>query len=189
MHARQSADQAVLGWHWTLPDHWAEPGARRHGPSVAAALTGGRGWWTRCEASSASPTRPTPAARHPWTSAGKGSFSAQIETPPEKFDAFRQILRSQLRDLAAEPVSADELQRARQPIVEERRKAMENNGHWAFWLAQLTRNSRAKAAMVGEADRVQAVTAEQVEAFFRDRVAKRQPVEVVVRAKDLANSK
>lgn len=180
-------DQAALGWHWSMPDYWAEPALAATGRVAAAVLQARLVETVRSQLGIT--YSPSAGSNASVDIAGQGSFSAQIETPPEKFDAFRQILQSQLRELAAKPVTADELQRARQPIVEERRKAMENNGHWSFWLAQLTRNPRAKTAMLGEADRVQAVTAEQVQAFFRDRVAKRQPVEVVARAKEGADAK
>jgi zinc protease len=106
-----------------------------------------------------------------------------LETPQDKFEAFRVELRAQLRDLADKPVSADELQRAKQPAIERSTKATQYNGHWGYWLPRILTDARMKGAMLGETDAIRAVTAEQVQAFFRDHILPRAPVEVVSRAR------
>ena len=108
--------------------------------------------------------------------------AAQIETPPDKFDAFRELLRAQLRELAGQAVSADELQRAKQPLVEESLKAPESQAHWLMWLARIQANPLMKAQLQAETGGLQAVTAESVQAYFRDHILPRPPIEVVARA-------
>ncbi|MGQ3053713.1 MAG: M16 family metallopeptidase [Roseateles sp.] len=174
------ADQAMLGWHWAMPDQWADVALSNTGRVAAMLLQ------TRLVDIVREKLGMTYAPRASGGGSldvpGQGRFSAEIETPPEKFDAFREVLRAQLQDLAARPVSADELQRAKQPMVEASRKAPEHNGHWAYWLQRILIEPRMKAMQQNETARLEAVTAEQVQAFFRDRIAKREPIEVVARA-------
>ena len=68
-------------------------------------------------------------------------------------------------------------------MVEGRRKAPEYNGHWAFWLPRILDEPRMKGAMLGEGAGLEAVTAEQVQAYFRDHIVGRLPVEVVSKAR------
>ncbi len=178
---RGRADQALLGWHWPMPDQQADPALSSTG-RVAAAILQARLIDTVREKLGITYS-PSASGGGSIDIPGQGSFAAQIETPPEKFEAFREVLRAQLKALATQPVSADELQRARQPMVEGRRKAPEYNGHWAFWLPRILDEPRMKAAMLAEGPGLEAVTAEQVQAYFRDHIAGRAPVEVVSKAR------
>jgi zinc protease len=178
---RGRADQAILGWHWPMPDRWADP-ALTDASRVAAAVLESRLVDTVREKLGITYS-PSASAGGSLEVPGHGSFSVQIETPPDKFDQFRNLLRAQLQDLAAKPVSADELQRARQPLVETSIKRPETNGHWAYWLPQILRDPRMKEAMLGETDRLKAVTSEQVQRVVRDHLVARPPIEVVARAK------
>jgi len=174
------ADQGMLGWHWSMPDQWADVGLSNTG-RVAAALLQTRLVDVVREKLGITYS-PSAGGGGSLDVAGQGSFFAQIETPPEKFEAFREALRAQLKDLAAQPVNADELQRAKQPLVEQSRKAPEYNDHWAFWLPRILAEPRMKAMKLSETANLEAVTAEHVQAFFRDRIGGRQPIEVVARA-------
>jgi len=177
---RGRADQAQLGWYWAMPDQWADPALSYTG-RVAGAILQTRLVDTVREKLGITYS-PNAGGGGNVDVPGMGGFSAQLETPPEKFEAFREVLRAQLKTLAAAPVSADELQRAKQPMVEGRRKAPEYNGHWAYWLPRILDEARMKEAMLGEGPGLEAVTAEQVQAFFRDHIARREPIEVVSRA-------
>ena len=181
------ADQAVIGWHWAMPDHWADPMLAVTGKVAAAVLQARLVDTVRSQLGiTYSPNASSAASIDV---AGMGSFSAQLETPPEKFEAFRQLLKTQLSELAAQPVSADELLRARQPLIEKRRKAEETNGHWSYWLAKLAREPRARGVMLAEVEQLQGVTADGVHAFFRDRIGSRAPIEVVAKAKGDSGAK
>ncbi|WP_326535952.1 M16 family metallopeptidase [Pseudorhodoferax sp.] len=174
-------EQAIVGWHWAMPDHWADPALAATGRVAAAVLQSRLDDTVRSQLGiTYSPAVGSGASLEV---PGQGSFSAQIETPPAKFATFRTLLRAELDALASRPVAADELRRARQPLVESQHKNSQTNGHWSFWLPQILNEPRAKAAMLGEVDALQAVTAEQVQAFFRDRIANRSPVEISTRAK------
>lgn len=175
------ADQAVLGLVWALPDGREEP-ALRAVAAVAAAVVQARLVETVREQLGITYS-PRATAAMSLDLPGQGFFAAQIETPPDKFDTFRRLIQQQMRALAEQPVAADELQRAKQPIVEGRRKAPENNGFWLGWLARIASEPGMKAAMLGEPAALDAVNAEQVQAFIRDRLAGRAAIEVVARAK------
>ncbi|KQV93339.1 pitrilysin family protein [Pelomonas sp. Root1237] len=177
-------DQGMLGWHWSMPDQWTDTALSNTG-RVAATLLQTRLVDIVREKLGITYS-PRASGGGGLDIAGQGRFSAEIETPPEKFDAFREVLRAQLKELAAQPVSADELQRAKQPMVEQSRKAPEYNGHWAYWLQRILIEPRMKAMMQSETANLEAVTAEQVQAFFRDRIAKREPIEVAARAGEAA---
>jgi zinc protease len=69
------------------------------------------------------------------TFAGYGYMSARIEAPPERLEPFLADAARIARELGAAPVSDDELQRARKPLIEslERQRASSN----AWWLNAL----------------------------------------------------
>jgi zinc protease len=180
VHHRGRADQAVLGWYWSMPDHWTDPALSYTG-RVAGALLQARLLETVREKLGITYS-PQAGAVGSLGAPGGARLFVNIETPPEKFDAVRELLRTQLRELADKPVSADELQRARQPRVESALKEPETPYYWLSWLPRIQAEPRMKDAMLAEVAGLQAVTAEGVQAYFRDHIAPRPPVEVVARA-------
>jgi zinc protease len=164
-----------------MPDHWADPTLSNTG-RVAAAILQARLIDTVREKLGITYS-PSASGGGSAEVPGLGSFLVQLETPPDKFEAFRSALRVQLRELADKPVSADELQRAKQPAIESSIKAPQNNGHWAYWLPRILADDRMKDLMLSETHRTEAVTAEQVQAFFHDHIVGRAPVEVVAKGR------
>lgn len=61
---------------------------------------------------------------------GYGYVQINAATAPDKLPAFYAAVDRIVKDLQARPISADELKRARQPMVEHFRQAMDNNGWW-----------------------------------------------------------
>jgi zinc protease len=59
-----------------------------------------------------------------------GYVSATVEIPPDKLDDFNRDLAKISADLRANLVSADELERARKPLVEQLLKARQTNDYW-----------------------------------------------------------
>jgi zinc protease len=180
VYHRGRADQAVLGWYWAMPDHWTDPALSYTG-RVAGALLRARLTDT-VRATLGITYSPQAGAGGSLDVPGSGRLFVNIETPPEKFEVVRELLRAQLRDLADQPASADELARARQPRVESALKEPESAAYWLLWLPRIQADPRMKAAMQAEVAGLQAVTAEDVQAYFRDHIAPRAPIEVVARA-------
>jgi len=66
--------------------------------------------------------------------------------------------------------------------VESVLKEPESPSYWVSWLSRIQADPRMKKAMLAEVAGLQAVTAQGVQAYFRDHIAPRAPVEVVTRA-------
>lgn len=174
-----SADQAVIGWHWPMPDHWADPPLAATGKIAAAVLQARLGDVVRSQFGVA--CTPRASSNASLDIGGKGSFSAELETPVRNFEAFRQLLAAQMQDLALQPIAEDELKQARQPLVEARRQAMQTLEHWAHWMAQVMNEPRTKDAMQSEIDGLERITVQQVQSFFRDGLTRRIAIEVIAR--------
>jgi len=66
---------------------------------------------------------------------GYGFVSASVEIPPDKVEGFFGDVRKIAADLAARPVSADELARAKTPRIDRIEKARVTN---QYWLSELS---------------------------------------------------
>lgn len=67
---------------------------------------------------------------------GYGYMSAQIQASPDKLEAFLADAAKIARDLAGTPILADELQRARKPLIESLQRQRGSSNSW--WLQSLT---------------------------------------------------
>lgn len=67
--------------------------------------------------------------------AGYGYLAAGVEIPPAKLDAFFTSAKRIAGELAAQPVSSDELERARKPLLEGLLRARQTNEYWLEQLA------------------------------------------------------
>jgi len=109
-----------------------------------------------------------------------------LETPPKNFDKLHALLAAQIQDLAAKPVSADELARARKPLVETELKQRETNGFWLGRLSNLVRDPRVESEILERPGKLAAVTAADVQQFVAKYLAGKSPVIVISKAKDSA---
>jgi zinc protease len=64
-----------------------------------------------------------------------GYVSAQMEAPPDKLGGFFTDLDVIAADLAAKPVSDDELERAKKPTIDALEKAQATNEYWLVGLS------------------------------------------------------
>jgi zinc protease len=71
---------------------------------------------------------------------GYGLIKAQAEVAPADIDAFYAAVDKVAADLAATPVSADELARAVTPIAETYVRNRQNNLYWINWMGRLDTN-------------------------------------------------
>ena len=175
------ADQAYYGAFWLLPDYFSDP-RLSYTARVAAGVLQSRLIDTVREklGITYSPmTDATASTQLP----GLGYIGAALETPQANFATFRTLLESELKELAAKPVTADALERARRPLVEGRAKDMEGNAFWASTLPLVLRDPRVRASVLETGPGLAAVTAEDVRALFARLAADKTPVTVVSRAK------
>jgi zinc protease len=177
---RGRADQAFYGEYFLLPDYFADP-KTANAADVAASVLQARLVDTVREKLGMTYSPKVDAAAS-LELQGQGYLSAGIETPPANFAAFHGLLAEQIKDLAANPVSADELARARQPLIEGQRKKLENNGYWLAKLAQVTREPRVRDQVLGEVAAISAVTAADVQAVIAKFVAGKQPIVAIAQS-------
>jgi zinc protease len=98
---------------------------------------------------------------------GYGYIAAQIEAPPEKLDGFLADSARIAQDLRDRPIGADELERARKPMVETLLRQQASNAWWLHSLADVQSKSGAAAAILSAIDQYKAVTPAEVEAAAR----------------------
>jgi zinc protease len=85
---------------------------------------------------------PNASFNHSLVWPGWGFISASVEIPPEKLPAFFEDVKKIAADLRANPVSKDELERAKKPRLEQLSKARETNGYWLSELSGAQRDPR-----------------------------------------------
>jgi len=175
------ADQAYYGEYWLLPDYFTDP-QLSYVARVAAGVLQSRLIDTVREKLGLTYSPMTEASASTQLP-GVGYLGAVLETPPANFATFRTLLEGELKDLGSKPVSADELDRARRPLVEGRAKDMEGNAFWATWLPLVLRDPRVRANVLDTGTGLSAVTAEQVRALFARLAAEKEPVTVMSRAR------
>jgi zinc protease len=61
---------------------------------------------------------------------GWGYLAVSVETPPDKIDGVIASIRQIAADLRDKPVTADELERAKKPRIDQIEKARETNEYW-----------------------------------------------------------
>ena len=168
------ADQAFYGEYFLLPDYFADP-KTANAADVAASVLQARLVDTVREKLGLTYS-PMVNAAASLELKGQGYLTAGIETPPANFTAFHTLLADQLKDLAAKPVSVDELARAKQPLIEAQRKKLENNAYWLAKLTQITREPRVRDQLLGEVDAITSVTASDVQATIAKYAAGKDPI-------------
>jgi zinc protease len=175
------ADQAYYGQYWLLPDYFTDPKGS-YTARVAASVLKSRLIDTVREKLGMTYSPMTEAVASVQLG-GLGYLGAVLETPPANFAAFHDLLQAELKDLAATPVSADELDRARRPLVDGRVKDMEGNAFWAAWLPMVLRDPRVRANVLETGPGLAAVSAEDVRALFARLAGDPTPVTVESRAR------
>jgi zinc protease len=76
-----------------------------------------------------------------------GYVSTRVEIPPSKLDGFFKDVAAITADLRTNPVSADELERAKKPAVESLLKRRETNEYWLSALGDAQTDPRKLAAI------------------------------------------
>ena len=98
---------------------------------------------------------------------GYGFLAVTAQTPPEALPTLFQTVDAIAADLRDNPVSEDELNRARRPAVERIRRSMADN---AYWLQQLSEAQSEPASL--DQTRSQIATLEAVSAADLQRLAR-----------------
>ncbi len=102
-----------------------------------------------------------------WAWPGYGYVGVAVEAPPEKLADFDAAVSKIVADLQAKPVSADELERARAPRIEQLEKAQTTNEYWLSVLAQGQTDPRRLDAVRSSISGLERVTASDIQAVAR----------------------
>ncbi len=174
-------DQAFYGLYWQMPDYFASPKE-----AVAADLLSkvlGQRLVDSVREKLGITYSPTSEAIASRQISGYGYLGALIETPEANFATFRKIVLDQMADLAAKPVSDDELLRARKQVLAMRKQERERNEFWLSSLALSHRVPAMRTAILDAIPMTEAVTAADIQALAKKRLAAKVPVTVLAKAK------
>jgi zinc protease len=175
------ADQAYYGLIWQLPDFFTDQ-KLSYTARVSAALLGSRLIDTVREKLGLTYS-PSAGAAASVELAGLGYFIVQTETPPDKFDAMRAAVLEVIAGLARDPISADELNRAKTPLIEAAQKARETNAFWLRNFSLVMREPRIRDSILNEPKNLSAVTATDVKALLTRYVNGKTPITAIAQAK------
>jgi len=94
---------------------------------------------------------------------GWGYVSASVEVPPAKLPDFFANVSKIAADLRDHPITADELERAKKPRIEEAEKSRETNGYWISALSGAQTDPRRLDAIRSELPNMERITASDVQ--------------------------
>ena len=175
------ADQAMYAVYWPLPDYFADP-QTAEASEILGKVIGQRMVDSVREklGLTYSPMTDAAAGRQ---IAGYGFIGSAIETPQVNFPTFRGIVLDQIKDLAERPVGADELLRAKRPVIEARGQRLQRNEYWAAVLPLTLRDPRQRAPILSSVAAAEAVTAADLQRVARIYLQGKVPITVVVKGK------
>lgn len=124
----------------------------------------------------------SPGASHSadQTFAGYGVLSAQIEAPPERLDAFLTDAEKIARELREKPVTADELERARRPRLEQIQRAQAGNQWWLANLERAATDPRVAASLATLQSDYRSVTPADLQRVAREYLIDSRAYRIVV---------
>lgn len=156
------SDQAMGYVAWRTNDFFADPQQARN-TSILGEILRLRLIEELREAQGATYS-PSVAYAHSFNLPGWGYISASVEIPPERLPAFFDDVARIAADLAARPVSADELARAKQPRLERLERARVTNEYWLSELSGAQADARRQEAARTVIEATRRVTAADVQA-------------------------
>jgi zinc protease len=93
-----------------------------------------------------------------------GFVSAAIEAPPEKLSGFFADVDRIAASIGAEPITPDELERARLPRLEALRRSQATNEFWLSELAEAQTDANRLPALRSAVSELESITVEEVQA-------------------------
>jgi zinc protease len=115
---------------------------------------------------------------HTWQ--GYGTFGVAASIDVQEITATRAAIRKALADLRAAPVSADVLQRARQPMVEGLQNALKSNAGWLSLVERAQSESERIDRYMASKSRLLAISAKDVQALAARYLEPNAGLEVLV---------
>ncbi len=96
-----------------------------------------------------------------------GYISIKAETAPDKIDAFYAAVDRITAGLRDKPISQDELNRVREPVLAAARRSRANNGWWLSQLASVNEHPKYASQVLDNISDLEAVTPADIQALAR----------------------
>lgn len=125
---------------------------------------------------------PTVQAASSETLNGFGFLLGLVEVPPAKIATFHTELAEMIDDLSRHPVTADELARAKEPLVQSRRRNQQDNGYWTTALAEVQRDPRRLDAAASYVTGIEAVEAADIQRVVGSYLLPSRSIRVEIKA-------
>ena len=134
------ADQAVLFTAWPTTDFFADPRGARANRLLAAILN--LRLTDELREKQGSTYSPSADSTESLMLPGWGYVSTVVEIPPDKIEAVTRDIERIAAELTAAPPTADEMTRARKPVLEGLQQSRETNGYWLSILSGMQADPR-----------------------------------------------
>jgi zinc protease len=115
---------------------------------------------------------------------GYGYVQASVEIPPPRIDGFFRDINEILADLGRAPPSADEVLRARAPLLETEAKSRETMDFWSYYLSHAQTDPREIGAIRRKVADFNSISAEEISAACRKYLTPDRAWRLIVKAAD-----
>ncbi len=134
------ADQSVLFTAWATTDFYSDPKGARANRLLAEVLS--LRLTDELREKQGATYAPSADSTQSRLLPGYGYISTVVEIPPDKIEAVTRDIERIAADLTAKPPTADEMTRARKPILGEIQQSRETNGYWLGTLSGMQSDPR-----------------------------------------------
>lgn len=111
---------------------------------------------------------------------GYGNIGMAIETPPDQLDAFFKAAEEIVASLRDKPISAEDLNRAKRPVIERSLTARKTNAYWAGALSDLQTDLNQLSRIRRQIELLEAVSAADVQKLAQTYLKADQSVRMLV---------
>ena len=159
------ADQAVLFTAWPTTDFFADPRGARANRLLAAILN--LRLTDELREKQGSTYSPSADSTESLMLPGWGYVSTVVEIPPDKIEAVTRDIERIAAELTAAPPTADEMTRARKPVLEGLQQSRETNGYWLSILSGMQADPRQLDAYRSSVPTLERLTPADIQAAAR----------------------
>ena len=180
LYHKGRADQAIAFVEWPTQDFYADT-HEAHVLWLAAAILQNR-LIDRVRIRESASYAPSADSISTSEEIGYGFVYAQAEIPPARIDGFYKDIEDIVADLGRAPPSADELLRARAPLIADEEKARQTLEFWTAFINHSQSDPRELASIRRKIPDFQSITADEISAACRKWLTPATAWKLVVRA-------
>jgi zinc protease len=180
LHHKGRADQAIAYVEWPTQDFYADP-HEAHVLVLAAAILRDR-LLDRIRVAESASYAPGADAVAMSEELGFGYVEARAEIPPARIDGFYRDVEEIVADMGRRPPTADELLRARAPLLADIARSRETLDFWITYLAHSQADPREIDSIRRKTPDFESVTAAEISAACRRWLKPSTAWKLIVRA-------